>query len=250
MNGFKDHFSRQSDLYAKYRPDYPASLYSFLAGLCKEKKLVWDCGTGNGQAAIGLSEHFEMVVATDPSAAQIRNAVPLPNINYRLERSESSSLPAGSADLITVANALHWFDLNRYYEEVKRVLKQDGIFAAWCYVLPDIDEKVDPVLQHFHNYTIGNFWLPENKLVQNEYRDLPFPFSEMPSPVFYSEKDFDLADLLAYLNTWSAVQRFIQHNDFNPTDELRQDLVRVWPNTDEKKKIRWKLFLKVGQNKS
>src|ERR671925_337464 len=144
---FEDHFSTQSEQYAQYRPKYPDKIYAYLASIAPGHSLAWDCGTGNGQAAIGLAKYFDKVHATDASAEQISLAYPHEKVDYRVERAEEVSLNDSSVDLITVAVAIHWFNFDEFYREVKRVLKPDGVLAAWTYnsveISPEIDQLVD-----------------------------------------------------------------------------------------------------------
>ena len=179
MENFKDNFSKQADIYAKYRPLYPDNLYSFLASLTKEHKLVWDCGTGNGQAAIGLAEHYEQVMATDPSEKQIKHCLAHPKVKYLVEAAENNSILTNSIDMLTIANALHWFNFDVFYEEANRVLKPDGIIAAWCYGIPTVSNDVNEIVNHFHYKTLNNYWVAENRLVEKEYTTIPFPFQKI-----------------------------------------------------------------------
>ncbi|MES2560962.1 MAG: class I SAM-dependent methyltransferase [Bacteroidota bacterium] len=246
MHPFKDYFSKQSDIYAKYRPQYPPELYAFLASKTAAHNKVWDCGTGNGQAAVDLTQYYQEVFATDPSEQQIVNSTPHPQVTYAVEKAERSSLPDASVDLITVANAMHWFDFELFYAEVKRVLKPDGIIAAWSYALPFISEEIDPIVYNFHHGVLNDYWVAENRLVEKEYSTIPFPFKEHLHPEFYSYKEMDLVDTIGYFNTWSAVQRYIATNHINPTDEFAKALSNVWGYPETKRIMRWKLALKIG----
>jgi len=247
MTSFKDNFSKQADIYVKYRPLYPTELYSFLASLTMDHELVWDCGTGNGQAAIGLAAFYNKIIATDPSEQQIKNCLPNEKVKYLVEKAENTSLRSNSVDLLTIANALHWFDFEVFYKEADRVLKNNGIIAAWTYGLPLISPDIDKIIKLYHDETLNNYWLPENRLVEKEYATIPFPFQQISSPQFFYEKTMNLNDLIGYLNTWSATQRFINENQFNPTEQLRKDLLPVCKDMDLEKKLTWKLILKVGR---
>ncbi|MES2780497.1 MAG: class I SAM-dependent methyltransferase [Bacteroidota bacterium] len=246
MDPFKDYFSKQSEIYARYRPQYPEELYSFLASQTVGHERVWDCGTGNGQAAVDLAAYYDNVYASDPSEQQIKHSIQHPNIIYAIENAEQSSLPDQSVDLITVANAMHWFDLDLFYEEVKRVLKKDGILAAWSYALPSISKEIDPIVYRFHHGILNDYWVAENRLVEKEYTTIPFPFCEISHPDFFSYKQMNLVDTIGYFNTWSAVQRFIAKNNHNPTEELGKELQAVWGNPEMKHTMCWKLALKIG----
>ncbi|MGP8215728.1 MAG: class I SAM-dependent methyltransferase [Bacteroidia bacterium] len=250
MTNFKDNFSKQSDIYVKYRPHYPAELYSYLSSLTEEHKIAWDCGTGNGQAAIGLAPFYNKIIATDPSEEQIRNSLPNEKVKYLVEKAENNSIQSNSIDLLTIANALHWFDFDIFYKEANRVLKNNGIIAAWAYGIPAISPEVDKIIKQFHDHTLKDYWQPENRLVEKRYRTIPFPFEQIESPAFFSEKFMNLTDITGYLNTWSAVQRFIGQKKFNPTEQLEKDMANVWGNPNSEKKVTWELILKAGRVES
>ncbi len=131
--GFKDHFSTQADDYIRYRPSYPPELFIWLAAQTEEHETSWDCGCGNGQASVGLAPFYRQVIATDPSLKQIEKARPHERIRYAVATAEESGLADGCADLILVAQALHWFDFERFYTEVRRVARPGGVLAALSY---------------------------------------------------------------------------------------------------------------------
>lgn len=244
---FKDNFSKQSDIYARYRPHYPVELYSYLSSLTQHHELAWDCGTGNGQAAIGLAAFYDKVIATDASEQQIKNSIPNVKVQYRREAAEHTSIESDSVDLTTVANALHWFDFTNFYKEANRVLKNEGVIAAWAYGLPLISPEVDKIIKHSQDHILGAYWPPEVRFVAKKYTTIPFPFQQIDSPEFYCEKAMNLNDVIGYLNTWSATQRFIDQNKFNPTEDLRNELVMIWNPSDSEKIVRWKLIVKIGR---
>lgn len=247
MEKFKDNFSKQSNAYQKYRPSYPKELFEYLNGLCKEHTLAWDCATGNGQSAKGLADYFEKVYATDPSEQQISNAVSHPKITYKVEKAENSSLENNSVDLITVAQALHWFDFEKFYSEVKRVLKPEGIIAVWTYSLPKISSEIDKLILHFHDNIVGEFWQKENQFVSEEYKTIPFPFKEIETPSFGFQKEITLHDLKGLLISWSATQRYKDQNGNDPLLEIENDLQKLWRKEDETRIATWTIFLKVGK---
>ena len=246
---FKDNFSKQSAIYAKYRPSYPVELYAFLSSLTAGHNTAWDCGTGNGQAAVGLADFYEQVIATDPSEEQIANCFPHAKVKYVTEQAENFAGEMHSTDIITIANALHWFDMEAFYSVVNRVLKKDGIIAAWAYGMPNISPEIDALVKELHDHTLNDFWVAENRLVENGYRDIPFPFVEIPAPSFISQKEFDLHEFVVYLHTWSATQKFITKYNLDPIEKVKSELRQFWGDEDLKRKIRWKLIIKVGRIK-
>ncbi len=247
-NHFKDHFSKQAAAYFKYRPQYPQDLFAFLSSLCAERCLAWDCGTGNGQAAVGLSHYFDKVVASDPSEAQINAAFRAPNIEYKIAPAERSGLESGSIDLVTVANALHWFDFPAFYAEVNRILKPEGLLAVWCYGCPihNSSKSVNDLISYLHNTILGDYWLAENRLVENKYKDVSFPFSELPVPELKMEKHLSHEGLLGLFHSWSAVQRFKDKTQRDPVTEIEKDLHRAW-GSQEFQAFHWELTVRVGR---
>ena len=244
---FKDHFSRHASDYARYRPEYPVALYEFLAQSVKRHELAWDCGTGNGQAALGLAQYFDRVIATDPSAEQIRNAAPHEKINYVVAPAEQTEIPSRSVDLITVAQAVHWFDMERFYQEARRVLKPDGTLVLWCYGLSRINPAIDQVVQHYYTNIVGPYWPPERRFIDEKYQTIPFPFVEFPAPEFYMKAEWDLNEFMGYLHTWSATQRFQQKNEQNPLDIVHRLLVKTWGEPQTRQTVRWPVYLRMGQ---
>jgi SAM-dependent methyltransferase len=247
LSTFKDHFSSASDRYAAYRPDYPAALFDWLAGLCSEHATAWDCATGSGQAALGLAPHFSHVVATDASAKQIHHAIPHPPIDYRVAPAEASGLAERSVDLVTVAQAAHWFDLPRFYAEVARVLKPGGVIALWGYGRMVLPGNMDEPFRRFYADTVGPYWPPERALIDDAYRSLDFPFAEIEAPAFSIEVAWTLPRLLDYLSTWSAVRRYRETNERDPLPALRTELESGWGDPAMSRQLAWPLFLRVGR---
>lgn len=225
---------------------YPAELYEYLSSLTSAHELAWDCGTGNGQAAVGLAAHYDKVTATDPSAEQIKHNIPHEKVIYSVERAEAVSIESNTVDLLTVANALHWFNFDEFYKEAKRVLKQNGIIAAWTYGTLSINPVIDEIIKHFHDEVLGDYWLAENRLISKSYATIPFPFNEIDSPAFVCQKTMSLDDVVGYVQTWSALQRFIVTNGVDPSIELRGKLATAWQD-ETTKMVTWKLILKVGR---
>jgi SAM-dependent methyltransferase len=243
---FKDHFSERAAEYARFRPRYPASLFQSLADLAPGHRLAWDCGTGNGQAAQGLAIHFDGVVATDASPEQLAQAEGHPRVTYRRALESQSGLGNASVDLVTAAQALHWFDVDAFYAEVRRVLTPGGIVAVWCYNLPRADPAIDRILDHFANDTVGPYWAPERQHVREGYRDLPFPFDELPFPACAMESRVSLDDLAGYLDTWSPVRRYRQVVGTDPVEPLVAELAPVWGDASRPRVLRWPVSGRVG----
>lgn len=244
---FKDHFSSESPNYTRFRPRYGRELFAYLAGLVSDHRLAWDCATGSGQAAVSLSEFFDRVIATDASEDQIRSAIPDPRIEYRVAQAEKPNLEAASCDLITVAQALHWFDRPGFYAEAKRVLKPEGVLAVWSYNLLRISPAVDAVVNRFYTETVGPFWPPERKMVENGYRGLSFPFEEVDTPEFATTAEWSVDALLGFLGTWSASKRYQQALGQDPVTLIEDKLHCAWPESGKPLLVRWPLAIRVGR---
>jgi SAM-dependent methyltransferase len=244
---FKDYFSEQSDAYAKYRPRYPAALFEYLATLAERRGRAWDCATGNGQAALGLAPFFTEIIATDASSSQLRSAVPHDKVSYRVAPAERTDIEAQSVDLVMVAQALHWFDLDAFYREVKRVLKPRGVLAVSAYNLLEIEPEIDVKINAFYYETVGPYWPPERRLLEDGYKSLAFPFRELSPPSHIRlEADWTLPQLAGYLRTWSATRQFIKARGFDPVTNLTNDMLAIWNKPEESKHVRWPLSLRVG----
>ena len=241
----KDYFSKQSQAYAKYRPVYPPSLFEFIFSLVEEKQLAWDVGTGNGQTAAALAAGFSRVFATDISEQQINNAEKADNIIYAVEPAEHTSLQNESVNLVTISQALHWFNFPVFYEEVKRVAKPGAVVAAWTYTLLKIDPQTDQLIYDHHYDTLEDYWDDERIYVDEGYANIPFPFNQIPSPYFNIEVNWNLQQLEGYLNTWSALQKFIKINGTNPVPALMEKIKKQWPE-DETRAIVFPIKLKAG----
>jgi len=244
---FPDHFSARAAAYAAYRPDYPAALFAYLAGLVARHHLAWDCATGSGQAALGLAPHFTRVVATDASAAQLAHARPHPRVEYHVALADASGLAAGSADLVTVAQALHWLDLDAFYAEARRVLAPGGALAVWTYGDCVLREPaLDRVVGRYNEETVGPYWMPERQLVREGYRTLPFPFREVDAPAFTLERAWTVAELAGYLRSWSATSRYVAARGHDPVNEVEAELQALWGGAERRHLVRWPLTLRVG----
>jgi SAM-dependent methyltransferase len=243
---FKDHFSGHAADYSRFRPEYPAALFAWLAAQTPARNRAWDCATGNGQAACALAPHFREVVATDASAQQLENARRCDGVRYAVAPAEASGLADHSVDLVTVAQALHWFDLDRFYAETRRVLRPGGVVAVWNYNLFRLDPAVDAIVDHFYAVTVGPYWPPERRLVENGYRELPFPFTVITAPPFEMASRWSLEHLFGYLGTWSSVRRYMEAHSSDPVAALRGDLSAAWGDAGERE-VRWPLALRVGR---
>jgi hypothetical protein len=244
---FPDHFSAASADYARHRPDYPSRLFAYLADRAPGRRRAWDCATGSGQAAAGLARHFEEVIATDASAQQIASARPHRRVVYRVAAAEDSRLPAESVALVTVAQALHWFDRSRFWPEVERVLVARGVIAVWCYDLLSVNREIDAVVGRLYRDIVGPFWPPERALLEQRYRTIEFPFGEVTPPAFRMEKRWSLPDLVGYLRTWSAARRFGEARGEDPIGIVLPDLRSVWGPPERVRSVRWDLALRVGR---
>jgi SAM-dependent methyltransferase len=248
---FKDLFSERATLYAAYRPRYPESLFEFLAGLTSEHRTALDCGTGNGQAAIGLVDHFERVIATDPSPAQIQNATPHERIEYRVAPADSSGLAARSVDLVTSAQSLHWFEPGAFFAEAKRVLVRDGAIAVWGYGDPVLDDvRLQETLHSFNRGLLEAYWYPERKILLDGYRTISFPYDEVDTPTFQLEMRWTLPELAGYLRTWSAAARFAAEHGTDPVTPVEKSLAADWGDPATRRLVCWPLSLRAGKNPS
>ncbi len=244
---FEDHFSTVAESYARFRPAYPASLYSWLAAQCPRHEAAWDCGTGTGQAARGLAAHFGHVFATDPSAEQVAHAAPHPAVTYGVAPAEASGLPDASVDLVTVAVALHWFDLDRFYAEVRRVARPGSVIAAWCYTRAFITPPIDAIVEGYYGNVVGPYWPMERRHVEDGYRNLPFPFAPLAPPPIDLEVRWDLPHLVGYLRTWSATIRAGVALGCDPLAGTLPALEAAWGDPALPRPVRWPLGMRVGR---
>jgi SAM-dependent methyltransferase len=244
---FRDQFAPAAPAYATFRPRYPAALFAALVAYAPARHLAWDCATGSGQAAIGLADHFEQVVATDASEAQLAAALPHPRVRYQRASAEASGLPPRSVALVTVAQALHWLDRPAFYAEVKRVLVPDGVIAVWTYGLIEIGPDVDELIRTFYDRTVGPYWPPERALVETGYRTIDFPFAELHLPTVHMEAALTLEQLGGYLGTWSAVLRYRAAQGRDPVPELLELLRTRWGGPARARTVRWPLASRVGR---
>ena len=247
-NNYKDHFSGHATDYQKFRPSYPDELFDYLASQAPQRKTAWDCATGNGQAAVSLARRFNQVIATDASDKQIAKALPTRNVRYQVSAAENTTIPDQTIDLITVAQALHWFNTQLFFEEAKRVLKPRGIIAVWSYKMLTIAAEVDAVVSHLYHDIVGSYWPEERKFVDNEYADIVFPFTRLASPVFTMSAQWNRAALRGYLSTWSAVQRYMKVHGVDPLTLIDEPLSEAWGDIDAIRQVTWRLRPKLGVN--
>lgn len=244
---FQDHFSGHATSYRAARPTYPDELFDWLTGQAPDRSLAWDVGCGNGQASLALAKRFERVIATDPSAEQIAQAEPAANIEYRIEPAETSSLADRSVSLVCIAQALHWFDLPRFYEEVRRVSKPGGIVAAWAYGDCRVAPEVDEVTRHLYADIVGTYWPPERAHIETGYRGLMFPFEKMEAPELRMIVNWSVERFLAYLRSWSASQRYGKATGVDPVGIVERDIREAWGEPTTAREVEWGFVLLVGR---
>ncbi len=245
---FKDYFSTLATGYSRYRPDYPIDLFRYLASLTPGKELAWDCATGSGQAAVALADFFCAVIATDASSRQIEQAHTHPSVEYRVAPAEESGLEPACIDLITVAQALHWFDISRFIQEAKRVLKPNGIIAVWTYNLFRITPEIDAVVDDLYWNILDGCWAGERKMVESGYADLDLPFKELSPPGFTMNAHWSLDRVIGYLGTWSAIANYRKTYGDDLMVDISARLNKAWGDTVLEKEICWPLNLRVGVN--
>ena len=245
--GFHDLFSRQASVYAAARPGYPRELYERVVAVAPGRSLAWDCATGNGQAARDLATYFDRVVATDASAEQIRHAMPVANVEYRVATAENSGLAANSIELTTVGQALHWLNHDRFHAEVRRVSVPGGILAAWSYGSCHAGPELEGSLREFEDGLLGPYWNPERRWVDEGYRTIPFPFPEIPMPTLELRVTWSLSQLGEYLSSWSAVARYRRERGVDPVAPFLERIVKLWGPPGHTRTVVWPLGLRVGR---
>jgi SAM-dependent methyltransferase len=245
---FKDHFSGHADLYREARPTYPPALFDWLAAQAPRRELAWDCGCGNGQATGELAARFARVFASDPSANQVAQAKPIANVTFAVEPAERCSLADGSIDLVTIAQALHWFDHVRFFSEARRVLAPRGVIAAWGYSDCQIGvAAIDAVKDRLYVDLTGPYWPPERALVEAGFRTIAFPFDEIATPAFAMVASWTVDQLLAYFRSWSATQRYLKANGHDPVALVEADLRAAWGDPAQRRDVRWRFHLRAGR---
>ena len=244
---FKDHFSTDSAGYATFRPHYPAALIEYVASLAPSRRLLWDCATGNGQAAVPLAEEFERVFATDASAEQIKHATPHPRVTYEVGLSDVSGLDDASVDLVTVAQALHWLPHDRFFAEVRRVLVPGGVLAVWCYMKPTLGGgELETIFNRYYSGTCKPYWAPERLLVDSGYSTVEMPFVDLDTPRFAIDAHLSLSDFAGYVRTWSATKNLAKAIGRDPVIDLRDELSPHWGPIDTRV-VSWPIRVRAGQ---
>jgi len=243
----KDNFSAQASGYSNFRPDYPGEMIYFVQSIAKHHFAALDVATGNGQVAKQLSAYFAAVYATDISQQQLDNAVRASNIFYRREPAEKSTFSDAQFDLITVGQAVHWFDFDVFYDEVRRILKPDGIFAILGYGLFYTNPDSDRIIRNFYHETLNGYWDIERKYIDENYKTIPFPFDELSVPTFENHLTWSYEQLTGYIETWSAAAHYRKKNGTNPLDVIRDELRKSWEKSD--KSVTFPLLLRIGQLK-
>lgn len=246
-SAFKDYFSTSAAEYATFRPRYPSALFDFVSSIPLHRHLAWDCGTGSGQAAVPLAERFERVIATDGSGEQINHATPHARVAYRVALADASGLADGSVDLVTVAQALHWFPLERFVGEVRRVVAAGGALAIWCYSRSVLEGELDEILVRYYSGTCGAYWPPERRLVDEGYASIALPIDEVRAPSMQIEVPLTLAEFGGYMRTWSATRRLAAAIGRDPVVALEREMRPLWGAESERRMVRWPIHLRAGR---
>jgi len=248
-----DHFENVAQYYGEFRPKYPLRLFETIVKEAPSRQHCWDCATGSGQAAVALAEMFESVTATDASTSQLENSEAHDRVVYRVAPAESSGLRAESVDLITVAQALHWFPLDAFFQECQRVLKPGGILAIWSYgLLTTNEEKLDQLIQHYFSKIVGPYWPPERSLVDECYRSVRLPFDELDigelkeNPLAIKE-EWSLVQMKGYLRSWSASGYYLKALGKDPLENISEKLDTAWGVQSEYRTINWTLTLRLAK---
>lgn len=242
----KDNFSHSADYYSKYRPLYPPSLFEFIYDKSNFFEKAWDAGTGNGQVASVLCEKFENVYATDISPQQLEFAKNNSGIIYKREAAEDCSAPDQCFDLIVAAQAVHWFDRSRFYNQANRCLKPGGCLAVWVYENIEVNPEIDAVIQHLYKNVLGSYWDPERKIIEQRLLSITFPFEEMSCPEFYIMEHWDSDQIIGYLNSWSAVKHYQDTNNCSPLIEVVQSINDIWPQ-NQKLYVKFPIYKRMGR---
>jgi len=246
---FNDYFSNHAEIYAQHRPSYPPELFEYLSSLVARHEVVWDCATGNGQVAVGLAAYFNQIYATDASKQQLAYAIAHPKVQYSVATAEHSPFPNQSIDLITVGLALHWFDHELFYQEVRRVLRSDGAIAVWCYTdveLPTASSALRDRLSDFRQL-VYPYFAPEIEYIWNRYETISFPFAELETPQFLMTANWTVEHFIGYLQSLSGTQLYREQHGSEKLNELAQPLIAVWQDLAMVLPVEWKIYLRAGK---
>lgn len=241
-----DHYSSIAASYAAFRPRYPRELFEFVAALAPARRRAWDCGAGSGQATTDLAGFFDEVVGTDVSAEQIARAPRHPNVRWIVAAAEQAPLADHCVDLVTVAQAMHWFDHERFDAEVRRVCVKGGAIAAWTYAAPRMEGEVGRLLRRYMFEDVGPFWPPERKYVDERYETIPFPFERISAPEFMLRNDWTMSQLTGYLRSMSATVRCAAATASDPVTSIEAELGRLWDGAGPRP-IEWPVVLLAGR---
>lgn len=239
-------FDTGGKAYARYRPDYPDALARFLADAAPDTRLALDVGCGSGQFTRQLGDHFDAVIGSDPSADQIAHALPHPNVRYSVGPAERLDADQDSAGLITAAQAAHWFDLPRFYAEVRRVAAPGAVIALVSYGVVRLDPDLDARFQRFYAEEIGPYWPPERRLVDTGYAGIDFPFRTLPTPDLHIERDWTAGAFLGYVATWSAVRKAEATGQDAMLADFSRNLIELWGDPAGTRKIFWPINMRLG----
>ena len=239
-------FSSRSDDYARYRPTYPAALFAWLASQCEATDNALDLAAGNGQASLPLRSHFRQVLACDASVEQLAAGDGWADVQRFVAQAERLPLRSGQLDLLIVAQALHWFATPAFFDQVRQALKTGGLFCAWCYSLLEVSPTLDPLIRRLYGTTLDGYWPAGRASVDAGYSDIPLPFARIDTPGFAIEAHWNLAELLGYLRTWSAVKQWQRQHGRDPIALLEPELATAWGPPQQRRPIRWPLHLLAG----
>jgi len=248
MSTFKDYFSNHAEIYAQHRPAYPTELFQYLSELVTNHDTVWDCATGNGQVAIGLTPYFQHVIATDASKQQLTHAIAHPQVTYQVATAEQSQLPDQSIDLITVGLALHWFNIESFYQEVRRVLQPHGAIAVWCYTDVEIPTAAPTLTEQLAQFRrlIYPYFAPEINYIWACYETIPFPFVELKTPPFTMQAEWTVTDFIGYLQSLSGTQRFREQHGSEALNAIAQPMIAAWGDAPSLP-VQWTIHLRAGK---
>lgn len=243
----KDYFSGHAGEYASFRPQYPPELVKYICKLIKYRGVAWDCACGNGQLAIALANYFHLVMASDISQSQVAHAPASKGVLYTVQPAEKTDFPDAYFDLITIGQALHWFHLPEFFKEAQRVLTPNGMIVAIAYGLMTVNAAIDALINKLYSETLGKYWPPERKYIEENYSSISWPFTPIDFPGFTMKYNWSLTQMLGYLNTWSAVKAFEKANGINPVEGFAAELYPIWGDA-KTLEITFPLIIKAGKN--